>query len=190
MAHEETLERIDRNIQTMRIEFERFFAGGTKLPPEDIRLKVASDLRTLRNTNITSAAENFRLGTLEARFNTYNELFNRRLREREEGHAGVTREVAKPRFDAGSGITLGSAPQPEAVEALFAGMYRHSANANVDLDSFRRYITQQIAGIRQKTGCAEVQFRVTLEDGKPRLKAKPIAAPRDSAGSPARNTGP
>lgn len=182
MGHEETLERIDRNIQAMRIEFERFFAGGTKLPPEEIRGKLASDLRALRNTNIISAAENFRLSTLEARFNTYNELFNRRLREREEGHASAAREAAKPRFDAGSGITLGATPLPEAVAALFAGMYRDAANVNVDLDGFRQYITQQIAGIRQKTGCAEVQFRVALEDGKPRLKAKPIAASRANAG--------
>ena len=45
-----------------------------------------------------------------------------------------------------------------------------------DLDSFGRYLQQQVASIQQKTGCAEVQFRVAVEDGKVKLKAKPLTA--------------
>ncbi|MEO8503254.1 MAG: MXAN_5187 C-terminal domain-containing protein [Acidobacteriota bacterium] len=187
MANDDTLERIDRGIQTLRIEFERFFAGGTRVPPEDLRLKLALDLRNLRNSNITSAADNFRLSTLEARFNTYNELFNRRLREREEGRTAAAMAAHEsahpetPRFDASAGITLGTSAPMEAVEALFDSMYRNATNRKVDLDSFRNYLTQQVDGIRQKTGCEEVQFRITMEDGKPRLKAKPINTARQSS---------
>src|SRR5262245_9198439 len=121
MGYEEALDRIDRGIQTMKIQFERFFAGGLKLPPDEIRERLMQDFRTLRNSNITSAADNFRLGTLEARFNSTNELLNRRLREREEGRPVAPREVAKPRFDAEAGVVLGTDPEAEAVEALFAG---------------------------------------------------------------------
>jgi len=174
MGYEEALDRIDRGINSMRIEFERFFAGGLKLPPEEIRQRLQQEFRALRNANINSAAENFRLGSLEARYNSINELLNRRLREREEGRHVVVRE-SKPRYDPESGITLGAAPELEAVEALFAGMYRASGNTQVDLDSFHNYLRQQISGIRAKTGCDAVQFRVTVEDGKPRLKAKPMS---------------
>lgn len=174
MGYEEALDRIDRGISSMKIEFERFFAGGLRTPPEELRQKLQQEFRSLRNASINSAAENFRLGTLEARYNSINELLNRRLREREEGRPVVVHEV-KPRYDAESGITLGAAPALEAVEALFSGMYRSSGNTSVDLESFRTYLTQQITGIRAKTGCDAVQFRVTVEDGKPRLKAKPIA---------------
>jgi hypothetical protein len=174
MGYEEALDRIDRGINSMKIEFERFFAGGLRIPPEEIRQKLQQEFRTLRNANINSAAENFRLGSLEARFNSVNELLNRRLREREEGRPIVAREV-RPQYDAAAGITLGTVPDLEAVEALFAGMYRSSGNTSVDLDSFRNYLAQQISGIRAKTGCDAVQFRVAVEDGKARLKAKPIA---------------
>lgn len=174
MGYEEALDRIDRGINSMKIEFERFFAGGLKFPPEELRQRLQQEFRTLRNANINSAADNFRLGTLEARYNSINELLNRRLREREEGRQAVVHEL-RPRYDAQSGITLGAAPELDAVEALFAGMYRGSGNTSVDLDSFRNYLTQQISGIRAKTGCDAVQFRVAVEDGKPRLKAKPIA---------------
>jgi hypothetical protein len=174
MGYEENLDRIDRGIHSMKIEFERFFAGSVKIPPEELRQRLLQEFRALRNANINSAAENFRLGTLEARFNSVNELINRRLREREEGRPIVVRE-ARPRYDAEAGITLGPALERDAVEALFVGVYRNASGPRVDLESFQNYLTQQISGIRAKTGCDAVQFRVAVEDGKPRLKAKPVS---------------
>ena len=43
-----------------------------------------------------------------------------------------------------------------------------------DLASFGSYLQRQAAAIRAKTGCAEVQFRLAAEDGKLRLKARPL----------------
>ena len=45
-----------------------------------------------------------------------------------------------------------------------------------DLGSFRAYLGKQVDAIRQKTGCSDVQFRLALEDGKLKLKARPLAA--------------
>jgi len=44
-----------------------------------------------------------------------------------------------------------------------------------DLASFGSYLQRQSAAIRAKTGCAEVQFRLAAEDGKLKLKARPLA---------------
>jgi hypothetical protein len=33
-----------------------------------------------------------------------------------------------------------------------------------------------VSAIREKTGCSEVQFRLAAEDGKIKLKARPVAA--------------
>lgn len=179
MGYEQAIDKLERDLRTLRLEFERFFAGATRVPPEDLQVRLSKDLRGLRNSNITSTADNFRLAALEAQFNAYNELNGRRLREREEGRSQTGEfhlVVPRPAYDAASGITLGERPDSAALEALFAGLYRASAQAGkVDLESFRNYIQGQIANIRQKTGCAEVQFRVAVEDGKPRLKARPIA---------------
>ena len=42
------------------------------------------------------------------------------------------------------------------------------------IDSFQTYLRRQTEAIRQKTGCDEVQFRVAEEDGKLKLKARPV----------------
>jgi hypothetical protein len=44
----------------------------------------------------------------------------------------------------------------------------------MDLDTFRGYLQKQMTQIRDKTGCDAVQFRVVNEDGKVKLKAKPV----------------
>ncbi len=179
MGYEQAIDKLERDIQGLRLRWERFLAGDLTPPlPEDIRAQIARDIRDLRNASLTGAADNFRLGNLEARFNTYSELYGRRLREREEGRAAVQHLQARERqaeHDATAGITLGARPDSAAVEALFNGLYRAAGQSpKFDLESFGSYIENQIVSIRQKTGCAEVQFRVSIEDGKPRLKAKPV----------------
>ena len=63
----------------------------------------------------------------------------------------------------------------DAVEALFAALVlRNGKTPTMDLDTFRNYLQRQVAQIRDKTGCEAVQFRVAAEEGKVKLKAKPV----------------
>jgi len=172
----ELLDQLQRDIRQLQIDFERFFNGGLPLPPEELRNRIQVQLRNLRNTSITAAVENFRLNDLEARYNSYNEMFNRRLRDVEEGRSHkVVAFVEKPRFDPRGGIVFGSEIDSAAAEALYQGLAAGPADGpRFDLDSFQTYLRRQTEAIRQKTGCSEVQFRVAEEDGKLKLKARPV----------------
>jgi len=189
----EAIDRLASDIQHLRVDFERFFSGALALPPDELRRRVQADLRQLRNVNAMTAVERFRLSDLEARHNSYDELFSRRLRDREEGRrrAGQTAVAAPPspppaRYDPGAGIVIGHEPDPRAVAALYDGLTTVGAaggsgeGPRFDLASFGSYLQRQAAAIRDKTGCAEVQFRLAAEDGKLKLKARPVpAAPKE-----------
>jgi len=189
----EAIDRLAGEIRQLRVDFERFFSGALALPPDELRRRVQADLRQLRNVNAMTAVERFRLSDLEARHNSYDELFSRRLRDREEGRrrAGQT-AVAAPqspppaRYDPGAGIVIGPEPDPRAVAALYDGLTTvggaggSGEGPRFDLASFGSYLQRQAAAIRDKTGCAEVQFRLAAEDGKLKLKARPVpAAPKE-----------
>jgi hypothetical protein len=177
MGHEQAIDRLARDVRDLRIEFERFFAGALPTPPEELRTQVQAQLRELRNANLQTAADHFRLSSVEAQFNAYNELHNRRLREREEGRTALVPAVQRAAtFDPVRGVVVEESPAPGAVEALFQRLYG-SGGAKVDLETFRAYVAGQLATIRARTGCTAVQFRVAEENGKMRLKAKPVAAP-------------
>lgn len=181
---EQELDRLARAIHELRIEFERFFNGALQIPPEEKRKDIQRHIRRLRGANLQGAAETFRLGSLEARFNSLNELYNRRLRDHEEGRAHRPAAAGAPSgHDAGHGVVLDESVDPKAVEALYSGLQsRPGTSPQFDLDSFRTYLRRQVSSLREKTGCREVQFRVSEEDGKMRLKAKPLRA-QDSKGS-------
>lgn len=173
----ELLDHLQRDIRQFQVDFERFFNGGLPLPPEELRNRIQAQLRNLRNTNITAAVDNFRLNDLEARYNSYNEMFNRRLRDVEEGRGPhrVVAVVEKPRYDPRGGIVFGSEIDSAAAEALYHGLVAGPGDGpKFDLDSFQTYLRRQTEAIRQKTGCDEVQFRVAEEDGKLKLKARPV----------------
>ena len=180
------LDLLADGIEKFKIEFERFLAGATVIPPDEGKAKLVRELRELRNANLRASADQFRLASLEARFNSYSELFNRRLRDREEGRGArpVRAAAATPerRFDALSGVVVTDRLEAEAVDALYQTLTRRmqepaaaGAAPAMGLDTFRGYLSQQIESIRLKTGCEAVQFRIATEDGKLKLKAKPVS---------------
>jgi hypothetical protein len=178
----DALDHLNRDLQQLRVDFERFFNGSLHSPPDELRGRVLMQLRNLRGVNMTTAVDSFRLGDLEARFNSYNELFNRRLRDLEEGRQPGVRHAPPPavrRYDPIHGILFGERIDPEAAEALYQGLAAAPGDSpRFDLDSFQTYLARQVAAIRAKTGCSEVQFRLSSEDGKVKLKARPVA-PRE-----------
>ncbi len=181
MEIQTAIDRLDQDIQRLKIDFERFFNGGLQTPPEEFRQAVQRQIRELRSTPMPVLVHRFRLNTLEARFNTLSELFNRRLREREEGAVAVA-SVGRPtpgRYDPYEGIVVGRQPAPEAIEALYSELYESGGRqAETDFRRFQTYLLGQLTEIRQRSGCAEVKFRVATEGGKLKLKAKPVGRMR------------
>ncbi len=166
------IDRLAVSIRKFRIDSQRFFAGDLKLPPDDLRDRITADLRRLQGGAPKGAAVNFRLGTLEAKFQSHLDLFGRRLRVREKSEARASAEAEKQRPDPMKGVVLGPGAEAPAVEALYQGLYRR--NPKMDLERFRSYIHRQAEAIRAKTGCREIRFRIAVQDGKMKLKARPI----------------
>lgn len=178
------LDLLADGIEKFKVEFERFLAGATLIPPEEHRMKLVRDLRELRGINLRASADQFRLASLEARFNSYSELFNRRLRDREEGRGGrhprptPHSAVLQRQHDAATGVVVTDRLEPDAVDALYQSLTRRGSSGGspaMELTTFRGYLSQQIESIRLKTGCDAVQFRIATEDGKVKLKAKPVS---------------
>ena len=172
------LDRLEREIHNLKIEFDKFFNGARAIPPEELRTKIHTRLKLLRGRRMRTFADQFRLNTLETRLNVLNELWNRRTREIEQvaqRRRSATSSSAATSLDPVSGISLDGTANREEVEALYNELYSSSGRRKkTDFDSFRTYLDGQITQLREKTGCRQVQFRVSGEGSKLKLKAKPI----------------
>lgn len=169
------LDALEQELKELRIEFEKYFNGANDLPPGELQSQIARKIRVVRG-KVRTSVDRFRLSGIEAQNNTYNEMFNRRLRAIEEGRAPrpTKAQSAPPPVDTRSGVVVSGKVGDRAAKALYRGLYSTPGQKQIDPEKFRSYIDKQIALISSKTGCSEVRFRVVTENGKAKLKAKPV----------------
>lgn len=169
------IDRIEEDLRVLRIEYEKFFNGALEVPPEELRQRVAKELRRLRlGGGAKSVADDFRLSSVEAQFNAYADRFGRRLRDREEGRHALHRAVPPPPDPDRPVVVGGQEVSVEAAHRLYEKLARGGSAPRFDLETFRLYLTRQLVSIQAKTGRAEVEFRIALEDGQMKLRARPV----------------
>ena len=86
---------VDRDLKTLEAELRRleaeynmYFAGRLPRPPVETRRRVAALVRQLDRQRLSNYAERFRFTTLQSRFQTFSDLWDRGLRAKEEGRPG------------------------------------------------------------------------------------------------------
>jgi hypothetical protein len=192
VATSDDLDILESAIRQIQIDWEKFFGGVEKKPPNDLKTRVEALIRKYAYAEIRNNTERFRYQTLTARYNTFNELWNKRLRAREEGrpvglHGVYERQAAPPPSFAppppsartGSGeVRVKDATDESAVRALFDRFLeaRKAAGESgaVKFESFQKVISQQASRILNEKGAQAVDFRLETKDGKVSLKAKPV----------------
>ena len=180
MTVEEELDKLEENMRRLKIEYESFFAGGSPRPPSDSVFRVET---TIKKYNSALAelnfAQRFRFNQLAQRYAVYNDLWRKKLREREEGRA-----ASSPASNAESVTTSSlfrvvcSDPENERdnlaalLEAyLLARRETGEGSDGLDLELFTRFVGDKTRQIKESLGCDKVQFTVRVEAGKVTLKA-------------------
>ncbi len=85
---ERDLRRLETDLRQLEIEYTMFFAGQRPRPPVESRDRVEAIIRRWDRVPIQGSAERFRYDTLQQRFRTFADLWDRGLRAREEGRPG------------------------------------------------------------------------------------------------------
>ena len=81
----EDMDLIEKSIRQLQIEWEKFFGGVERKPPSELKSRVEALIRRNANEEIRNNADRFRYQNLMARYSTFSELWNKRLRALEEG---------------------------------------------------------------------------------------------------------
>lgn len=166
------LDRLERDIKSLQIDFTRFFAGDLERPPTARQDELASRVQRIRAEPRTTTVDRFRLNSLAARLGSLNELFDRKMRQ----HAARRQNHVKP-TDA---VVAGSERGARAVRQLFHELYKEDSKP-ASVASFREFLEKKVTEIRERTGCTSVQFRVIENDGQRSLRARALGrAPKAS----------
>jgi hypothetical protein len=192
VALQEDLERLDVAIRQLQVKWDLFFNGAERKPPTELQTQVEALVRRHANSEIRNNGDRFRFQGLSARFTTFNELWQKRLRAREEGkqfgvhglRADLLPPPPPPRTPPpGAGAPVAGeirvtdpSRDAAAVRALyerFVEERRRAGQANTPVfENFRDLIGQQTERIRTEKGAQAVDFRLETRDGKVSLKAR------------------
>jgi len=171
------IDRLEQEIRQYRVEYQRFFNGDTKAPPEESAAMIRQRLNQLTTAAQLSSVDRFRLGGLEGHYNSLSDLFRRRLRDMDIP-LHVAASKPQPATAAHPSVVVGESTAPDGIGSLYEALYstKHSPAAPED---FHAYVLDQATKVRQRTGCSNVRFTVRYDGGKKRLKARPM--PSDEA---------
>ncbi|HVT04278.1 MAG TPA: MXAN_5187 C-terminal domain-containing protein [Thermoanaerobaculia bacterium] len=197
---EEQINRFEEAIRKLKIQYDIFFAGVRKLPPTEDKKRLDEMMRDLSGkSRIRDNAMRFRLSTLISRYNQFQELWGRQMREREEGPTDYRRRVAALAGNNGAEkkeatppprpapVTSG-APDPyvrvtrseegEALKTLHAQILeanqRLGKSSALSLEQVAAMVQKQAQDLRDRFKVETIAFRVETVEGKVKLKARPV----------------
>jgi hypothetical protein len=191
---------IDRELNTLEAELKRleaeynmFFAGRLPRPPWETRGRVEAMVKKIDRGHIGNTGARFRFSTLQSRYATFVELWDRGLRAREDGRPGPfaqPRPVApeKPKAAPDRILNVQTFKDPlhemDKLRELYDSLAEARREVGEDAIPFHKFaelIKTQVGTFKQK-GTAEVAFRVAVKHGKVAFTARAMKGPEDDEG--------
>lgn len=105
------MNRLEAEIKRLEVEYNQFFAGRLPRLPWETRARVEQLVKQYDRMNFSNTAQRFRFSTVQAKFMSFCELWERNLRAKEEGRGPRPRAAASS-----SSSTPLAAAQPGASE--------------------------------------------------------------------------
>ena len=141
---EERLKTLEGNIQRLKTQYDQYFLGVQKLPPEKLARDVAREIRLLSTANVTNTALRFRIQQVVSRYNSFYNYWQRNLRDIEEGRVSRRRGAAAEPPDGQSETIAISSPDVdrEQMDKLFRALNREyrriGSNSAPEMSRIRR----------------------------------------------------
>ncbi len=179
---DDLLSNLEQRIERLRADYDQYFMGQRKRAPLQEKTSVQFLIRRLSNQRVTNTRLNFRFQQLVAKFNSYNQKWERQMQAMEQGNMrrGAVRPTSKPSSTpsppAGGNQEKGQKPKgDEDLDKLYKDYIEArkscNQNANVSREKMEDSIKKQIPKIREKHQGKDVKFKVVVENGEAKLKA-------------------
>jgi hypothetical protein len=186
-VYDEDLANLDEWLRRLKVEYDIYFNGNRKRPPEDLRARVDRLVKQLAEAGNMSFAQRFRYNTLVGRYYVHKDLWRRTMMERESSEE-TAKEAKKKTLSDDTSEEANLPPteiqvsitNPEKEEDKVRQLYdallqirkKQSADTpGLSFERFVKYISNQTDGIRVKYGCASVLFKIRLEENAIRFTA-------------------
>ena len=177
------LDVLDAELRRLEAEYNMYFAGRLPRPPWETRTRVAALVKRLDRAKPSNYGDRFRFTTLQSRYATFIDLWDRGLRAREEGRPGPFAKKHTPgeptkRAPDDRILHVSSFRDPVREIDKLTDLYESLAEARREIGEdappfhkFAELVKTQVKKLRD-SGSPEVAFRVAVKDGKVNFTAR------------------
>lgn len=183
-ALERDLQALEAQLRKVEAEYTMYFSGRTTRPPHESRAALDRAFRRFDRAYFDSQILRFRFSTLQARYSTFADLWDRGVRAREEGRPGpFVRPPAESATAGGRDEVLHATALSDPVHEmdklhdLYDALMDARRDSGHDVVPFHRFagmVREQVQALQARHPGDQVWFRVTRRDGKVALSARAV----------------
>jgi hypothetical protein len=178
------LTRLEADLKQLEAEYNMFFSGRLPKPPWETRARVEATVKQIDRSHIPNTGDRFRFTTIQSRFQTFVDLWDKGLRAREEGRPGPFAQP-RPAKDDKKGpadriVHVSSFRDPvreiDKLTELYESLAEARREVGEDAPPFHKFadlVKNQVKKLKQG-GSPEVAFRVAVKDGKVSFTARAL----------------
>ncbi|MEL6346707.1 MAG: MXAN_5187 C-terminal domain-containing protein [Myxococcota bacterium] len=186
------LEELDRRLTVLKIQYDKYFSGLERIEPLREREELRRMFRDLMTENISNSRQRFLFQNLRARYNTMEMYFTRNLvmiergthpkmqfraamrdRQKREAEARIASNRARQRNEEDDRRQREDRAYSQVFERYIAARKQCGQSTDLDFEAVKKTLKNQVRMIKSRYRCESVKFRITVEEGKARLKAIP-----------------
>ncbi len=188
MDVDQELSNLEDGIRRLKVEYEIFFNGGSPRVPYDLRWRVESLIKKYNDFGKMSFAQRFRYNSSVAKFHSYSDLWRRMVKSKEEGKPAFATLPSLEQEEVNQKQSFGdrlvcqlvcSDPDLEVtkLENLFKSLVEAKRECGektetVQFDSFKKFLAEKTAKLKDQFKCDSVCYTVSIEAGKVKFSAK------------------
>lgn len=166
------LDRIETDIAELKRQYDLFFQGNRRTEPTEERRILEWMVRRMGQRRIPNTSDQFRFSTLQGRYYSLANLWSRIVRELEEGRlqrdaSGTVSRTGQADEDPVDREHLDTVVEQIRTARSECGMQTGPEEAEL----LRRTLLERARQFARKSGAGKVQFRVSVEEGKPKIRA-------------------
>lgn len=175
MGFEEDMNRLKQKMRQLETEYEQWFSGALQVPPWETQKAVDNIIRFYNRNPPHGLAEQSVFQMHQAKYNVYSEMWNRRMRLKEEGKLPGGKEERGRKVSTPGGKE--AAQKKDRFRDVFesyvsAKQKTGQAAGKLSFENFKRQLEARAQQLRVERGYDDVDFGVSVKDGKVSLVAR------------------
>jgi len=183
MGIPEEIALFEQNLSVLIIKYEQYFLGLEKRAPLLLLDEVERASRQYQGYQIVNTMQKFRYNSAIAKLNSYKQYWNRINRLIEDGKYSRDRfKMAMHQKEEPAGMPVREHAKESRVNPEVQRIYQqfiearkacHLSVSSITPEMIATAIEKQKPGIINKYHCSKVEFVVVVENGMPKIKARP-----------------